>query len=153
MTRTVIRIAAALSLTAGVAFAGSALAFSFWPSAGIGFLNTLFDGVDFSGLARENELFDYAGFLASLGAVMGAAFALGAVFAVINHAIGAWQTRRPGPAVDPVCGMEVDPETAAGPVAHAGREYYFCCDACRDKFIADARRYLGGKPTPPVAHA
>ena len=29
---------------------------------------------------------------------------------------------------DPVCGMDVEPETAAGRHEHAGTTYYFCSD-------------------------
>ena len=31
---------------------------------------------------------------------------------------------------DPVCGMAVDPATAAGAHAHAGTTYYFCSRHC-----------------------
>jgi Cu+-exporting ATPase len=47
---------------------------------------------------------------------------------------------------DPVCGMTVDPATAAARAEHAGQTYYFCCDGCRDKFVADSQRYLGAPP-------
>lgn len=43
---------------------------------------------------------------------------------------------------DPVCGMTVDPGTAAASVEHAGRTWYFCCDHCREAFEADPERYL-----------
>jgi Cu+-exporting ATPase len=46
-------------------------------------------------------------------------------------------------AVDPVCGMQVDPHTAKHRAEHAGRTYYFCSAGCREKFIADPKRYLG----------
>ena len=45
--------------------------------------------------------------------------------------------------VDPVCGMTVDPATAAGGhFDHAGTLYSFCCDSCRRKFSLDPERYL-----------
>jgi Cu+-exporting ATPase len=47
---------------------------------------------------------------------------------------------------DPVCGMEVNPETAAGPHEHAGQEYYFCCPHCLEKFRADPGKFLAPKP-------
>ena len=50
------------------------------------------------------------------------------------------------PAVDPVCGMAVDPATAAGSVVHAGTTYHFCSNHCVTKFRADPGRYLGGRP-------
>lgn len=45
---------------------------------------------------------------------------------------------------DPVCGMDVVPETAAGSVDHDGQTYHFCCRHCVEKFRADPARYLGG---------
>ena len=45
---------------------------------------------------------------------------------------------------DPVCGMDVDPNTARHKVEHAGRPYYFCSAGCKDKFVADPGRYLKG---------
>ncbi|WP_296519158.1 heavy metal translocating P-type ATPase [Rhodopseudomonas sp.] len=52
-------------------------------------------------------------------------------------------------AVDPVCGMSVDPATSQHRFEHAGRTYHFCCDGCRTKFAADPDAYLGkAKPGP-----
>jgi len=54
-------------------------------------------------------------------------------------------------AVDPVCGMTVDPATAAHRTAHEGQDYFFCSAGCRTKFTADPDRYLGEAPqTAPV---
>jgi Cu+-exporting ATPase len=48
-----------------------------------------------------------------------------------------------GPAaIDPVCGMEVDPRAAAESAQHEGTTYYFCCDGCRDMFVKEPRKYL-----------
>ena len=44
---------------------------------------------------------------------------------------------------DPVCGMDVVPETAAGSVDHEGTTYHFCSRHCVEKFRADPARYLG----------
>lgn len=44
--------------------------------------------------------------------------------------------------IDPVCGMTVDPATAAGSFAYQGTSYYFCCQGCLTKFRADPPRYL-----------
>ncbi|MBI2260775.1 MAG: heavy metal translocating P-type ATPase [Caulobacterales bacterium] len=49
-------------------------------------------------------------------------------------------------AVDPVCGMTVDPATATGRTAHEGQDYFFCSAGCRTKFVAEPGRYLGEKP-------
>ena len=51
-------------------------------------------------------------------------------------------------AVDPVCGMTVDPATAAHRAAHEGRDYFFCSAGCRTKFVAEPDRYLGDQPQP-----
>ncbi|MCS6806527.1 MAG: heavy metal translocating P-type ATPase [Acidobacteriota bacterium] len=43
---------------------------------------------------------------------------------------------------DPVCGMMVDPTTAAGSCEHAGTTYYFCHPGCLEKFRSAPERYL-----------
>ncbi|MQY62712.1 MAG: heavy metal translocating P-type ATPase, partial [Calditrichaeota bacterium] len=48
----------------------------------------------------------------------------------------------------PVCGMSVDPATAAAQTEHDGTTYYFCCPQCAEKFQADPARYLTTKPAP-----
>ncbi|WGD32489.1 heavy metal translocating P-type ATPase [Ancylobacter sp. WKF20] len=48
-------------------------------------------------------------------------------------------------AKDPVCGMDVDPHTAQHRAEHGGRTYYFCCNGCRTKFVADPGKYLEGR--------
>ncbi len=49
----------------------------------------------------------------------------------------------PGATVkDPVCGMSIDPHTAAHRADHDGHPYYFCSAGCRTKFIADPAKYL-----------
>ena len=55
-------------------------------------------------------------------------------------------------AIDPVCGMTVDPHTATLKAGHGGRTYYFCSPGCRAKFIADPAKYLdaGQVETEPV---
>jgi Cu+-exporting ATPase len=42
---------------------------------------------------------------------------------------------------DPVCGMDVDPESAAGSGEHDGRTYYFCSQSCLERFRRDPQRY------------
>jgi Cu+-exporting ATPase len=46
--------------------------------------------------------------------------------------------------VDPVCGMTVAPEDAAGHVDHRGTRYYFCNQGCLDRFTADPDTFLSG---------
>ena len=45
-------------------------------------------------------------------------------------------------AIDPVCGMSVDPHTTTLRAEHGGRTYYFCSAGCRAKFIANPAKYL-----------
>ncbi len=44
--------------------------------------------------------------------------------------------------IDPVCGMTVEPEEAAGRSEHEGRTYYFCNVRCKERFEADPERFL-----------
>ncbi len=59
--------------------------------------------------------------------------------------------------IDPVCGMTVDPENAAGSSRVGGKVYYFCSIACKKKFNADPSAYIGeaaaSKPEPVPAGA
>jgi len=50
-------------------------------------------------------------------------------------------------AVDPVCGMRVDPARSAGTHEHGGRTYYFCNPGCRERFAAEPERYLSPGPS------
>lgn len=43
---------------------------------------------------------------------------------------------------DPICGMQVNPATAAGSFNKDGETYYFCSNGCLQKFIETA----GNKP-------
>jgi P-type Cu+ transporter len=49
---------------------------------------------------------------------------------------------------DPVCGMDVNPETAAGHAEHAGQTYHFCSRSCVAKFEADPEKYVGPAKAP-----
>jgi len=42
---------------------------------------------------------------------------------------------------DPVCGMEIDPNSATANEEYQGKTYYFCSDACHDKFKAEPEKY------------
>ncbi len=44
---------------------------------------------------------------------------------------------------DPVCGMQVETDTAAVSVEYAGNTYYFCSEHCQHKFNADPVAYAG----------
>ncbi len=54
---------------------------------------------------------------------------------------------RGGSEIDPICGMTVDPATAAGRYDHKGVTYYFCATSCLEKFKADPE----GALRPPAA--
>jgi len=47
---------------------------------------------------------------------------------------------------DPVCGMTVKPDSAHLH-AHNGVKYRFCCNGCREKFVADPDKYLNPRST------
>jgi Cu+-exporting ATPase len=49
-------------------------------------------------------------------------------------------------AVDPVCGMPVDPLTTRYHAKHDGKTYNFCSAKCQDKFSALPAQYLIGAP-------
>src|SRR3954468_21412960 len=44
-------------------------------------------------------------------------------------------------AIDPVCGMTVDPATAAGSSDFGGRTHWFCSTGCKRAFDADPAKY------------
>jgi YHS domain-containing protein len=45
-------------------------------------------------------------------------------------------------AIDPVCRMEVEPETAAAQAEYKGNTYYFCARGCKAAFEKDPEKYL-----------
>jgi len=49
---------------------------------------------------------------------------------------------------DPVCGMDVNPETARFKALHNGKEYYFCSAGCLAKFQANPDNILSSPPKP-----
>lgn len=46
-------------------------------------------------------------------------------------------------ALDPVCGMTIEIDTAAARTTWDGVRYHFCATTCRDRFVANPMRYLG----------
>jgi len=42
--------------------------------------------------------------------------------------------------------MNVNPATAKHVYEHGGKNYYFCCASCEEKFKADPQKYLSGPP-------
>lgn len=53
-------------------------------------------------------------------------------------------TEGDGNVKDPVCGMTVDPMSAAAAAVRDGSTYYFCSASCRDKFEQAPGKYLVG---------
>ena len=45
------------------------------------------------------------------------------------------------PITDPVCGMNIDPKTAAATREHDGTTFYFCSTGCAASFDADPHKY------------
>jgi Cu+-exporting ATPase len=44
---------------------------------------------------------------------------------------------------DPVCGMDIDPASAAGSEEYEGATYYFCSQGCHERFRAEPEKYAG----------
>ena len=58
--------------------------------------------------------------------------------------------KKPSTAIDPVCGMTVDPDSAAGSYEYKGRTYYFCSTRCLHKFREDPEGLLNQPARPAV---
>jgi heavy metal translocating P-type ATPase len=57
-------------------------------------------------------------------------------------------------AVDPVCGMDVDPAAPrGGSHTHDGKTYHFCSVRCRERFAAEPAKWLEPAPGPAPAPA
>jgi Cu+-exporting ATPase len=61
---------------------------------------------------------------------------------------------------DPVCGMEIDPESAAATSDYQGTTYHFCAVGCKEQFDAEPAKFLAAapqaaaeEPAPPSAAA
>jgi len=55
-------------------------------------------------------------------------------------------------AIDPVCGMTVNPLSAAGSFEYNGQTYYFCSQHCLHKFRESPERFLSAGPSPMAHH-
>ncbi|MEK7247701.1 MAG: YHS domain-containing protein [Chloroflexota bacterium] len=42
---------------------------------------------------------------------------------------------------DPVCEMDIEPETAAATSEYKGRTYYFCAKGCKKEFDSSPEKY------------
>ncbi|HEV2102224.1 MAG TPA: heavy metal translocating P-type ATPase [Candidatus Acidoferrum sp.] len=48
---------------------------------------------------------------------------------------------------DPVCGMMVDPQKAAGKAEHDGKTYFFCSPRCKERFEKEPEKFLAAPGT------
>jgi Cu+-exporting ATPase len=46
-----------------------------------------------------------------------------------------------GKVKDPVCGMRIDPESAAATADYEGETYYFCAEGCQEAFEKEPELY------------
>jgi Cu+-exporting ATPase len=53
--------------------------------------------------------------------------------------------------IDPVCGMTVDPDRAAGSFEHKGETYFFCSKSCLNKFKDNPAAFVGVVSKPDTA--
>jgi YHS domain-containing protein len=55
--------------------------------------------------------------------------------------------RRDDMGKDPVCGMDVDPKTAAHRSQYQGQTYYFCSSGCKKSFDQEPQKYVAKAST------
>lgn len=53
---------------------------------------------------------------------------------------------------DPICGMAVDPEHAAGQSVFNGKTYYFCSERCKSRFDANPGEFVGKQEESDARH-
>ena len=83
-----IRTGAALSITAGIAYAACTFLFWLWPDAAAAFMNGLFHGLDFRRLQVGPALFSFGSFAYALAVLMAWAFILGTLFGWLRQRTG-----------------------------------------------------------------
>jgi P-type Cu+ transporter len=59
----------------------------------------------------------------------------------------------PAEVLDPVCGMTISPDDAAGHIDYKGQTYYFCSQSCVDQFRATPEAFLDKRPAAPTTAA
>ena len=64
--------------------------------------------------------------------------------AAMPTAMSGGEMERNQPAIDPVCGMSVDPDEAEYRSFQNGERYYFCSAGCKETFDKDPGKYTGG---------
>jgi Cu+-exporting ATPase len=70
---------------------------------------------------------------------------------IVDHA--AASTITGAAAIDPVCGMTVDPAKTPHHHEHQHHTYHFCSAGCRSKFATDPQKYLGAAAVAPDIHS
>ena len=63
-----------------------------------------------------------------------------------NHTCHASHAHHAAPAIDPVCGMTVDPARTPHHASHGDQDYHFCSAKCRGRFVARPEIFLEGAP-------
>jgi YHS domain-containing protein len=58
-----------------------------------------------------------------------------------------WSAMQEVSMIDPVCGMTVEPATAAAAWEHDGQTYYFCSVGCMERFRKDPAHFLTMDPS------
>lgn len=53
------------------------------------------------------------------------------------------QYQRDNFVIDPVCGMRINRADAGASADYRGKQYHFCVEACRERFLTEPERYLG----------
>jgi YHS domain-containing protein len=48
--------------------------------------------------------------------------------------------------IDPICGMQVDENTAQYKTEYKGTTYYFCAPGCKKAFESEPEKYLKSEP-------
>jgi YHS domain-containing protein len=139
-----LRTGIALALTVGVGYAACALVFWLFPEAAAGFMTSLFHGLDFHKLQSGAALFSFGGFVYALAVIMVWAFCLGTFFGWLLMLLGGGRlaSQASAVAVDPVCGMSVNPAKAAGSYSYRGKTYFFCSTHCLGTFRSDPAKHV-----------
>jgi hypothetical protein len=65
------------------------------------------------------------------------------VRSAVPTAISGGKMERNQPAIDPVCGMSVDPDEAEYRSFQKGETYYFCSAGCKETFDKNPAKYIG----------
>lgn len=62
-------------------------------------------------------------------------------------------TKATATVTDPVCGMTIDPVTAAGSSSYNGETYHFCSRGCATKFDAAPARFASNVAEQATRHS